>query len=238
LPEDVLPYRRPHRQVPDGREHVVSPKTQLVGMWLFLLGLVLVFASGMLIYVIARWQMRDVAPLGDFRSDMLNMKLIASTAIVLLASFAIHQSLKAVKRERIGTFLRWLWITNLLATGFVAVQTPAMIDLLSRDTDVVSTTPAASPFTGGDPTVADELTPRDLLPAERGSRLYAILFVFVLIHALHVLGGMIYLAIVTLKGHKGYYDHEHYVGVRHAALYWHFLDVVWIFMLGTFIALG
>jgi len=28
------------------------------------------------------------------------------------------------------------------------------------------------------------------------------------------------------------------VGVRHAALYWHFLDGVWLIMLGTFLALG
>ena len=76
------------------------------------------------------------------------------------------------------------------------------------------------------------------MPQQRTSRLWGLLFFFVLVHAAHVIGGMIYLAVVTIKGHKGYYDHEHFVGVRHAALYWHFLDIVWIFMLSTFVLLG
>jgi heme/copper-type cytochrome/quinol oxidase subunit 3 len=60
----------------------------------------------------------------------------------------------------------------------------------------------------------------------------------VLIHALHVLGGVIYLAIVTQRALAGRYDHEHYTGVKHAAMYWHFLDLVWLMMFGTFLVLG
>ena len=73
---------------------------------------------------------------------------------------------------------------------------------------------------------------------ERSERLWTILFVYVLLHALHVLGGMIYLALVTRNGLLGRYDHEYYVGVRHAAMYWHFLDVVWLMMFGIFVILG
>ena len=68
--------------------------------------------------------------------------------------------------------------------------------------------------------------------------MWAVLFCFVLLHAAHVLGGIIYLAVVTVRAYRGVYDHEHFVGVRHAALYWHFLDVVWILMFGTFLLLG
>jgi cytochrome c oxidase subunit 3 len=47
-------------------------------------------------------------------------------------------------------------------------------------------------------------------------------------HAFHVLTGLILLAIVWVNGKKGLYDEKHYP-VEAAAVYWHFIDVVWIF---------
>lgn len=46
-------------------------------------------------------------------------------------------------------------------------------------------------------------------------------------HAFHVLTGLIFLAIVWVNGRKGLYDEKHYP-VEAAAVYWHFVDVVWI----------
>jgi len=46
-------------------------------------------------------------------------------------------------------------------------------------------------------------------------------------HAFHVLTGLIFLAIVWINGRKGLYDEKHYP-VEAAAVYWHFVDVVWI----------
>ncbi len=206
-------------------------------MWLFLLSLGLLFASSLLIYLIIRMQMRGEVPIGVFREAMSDWKLFASTAVVLAASFAIHRSLRAVQREKTAKFKRWLWITNCLATLFVIVQTPAMIELLSRDTGTADTS-AIQPLITPTDSNAVAAGPRDVLAKPRATRLWGILFFFVLIHALHVLGGMIYLAVVTVKAHAGLYDHEHFVGIRHAALYWHFLDVVWLMMLGTFLVLG
>ena len=200
------------------RHHVVPKRAQLFGMLLFLLGLALVFASSLLLYVIFRLKAPGLAELGAYRTPLFDVKLYASTAIVLLASVTIHRALQMVRREQQAAFKRWLWITNALALAFVAVQTPAMIDLLSLD-----------PHAG--PAAAQQGISRE-------TRLWSVLFIFVLLHALHVIGGIIYLVLVTVKAHAGKYDHEHSVGVRHAALYWHFLDVVWITMFGTFLILG
>jgi len=46
-------------------------------------------------------------------------------------------------------------------------------------------------------------------------------------HAFHVLTGLIFLAIVWFNGRRGLYDEKHYP-VEAAAVYWHFVDVVWI----------
>ena len=40
----------------------------------------------------------------------------------------------------------------------------------------------------------------------------------------------IVLGVTTAHALHGRYDHENYTGVKSAAMYWHFLDVVWIIM--------
>jgi len=68
-----------------------------------------------------------------------------------------------------------------------------------------------------------------------GAFVYRLIFVLVLLHALHVVGGMVALVRVVVRGSRGVYDHEHYLPVRHVVVYWHFLDVVWITMFTTFL---
>ena len=55
----------------------------------------------------------------------------------------------------------------------------------------------------------------------------AAFFMMTGMHAFHVLTGLILLAIVWFNGRRGLYDEKHYP-VEAAAVYWHFVDVVWI----------
>jgi len=48
-------------------------------------------------------------------------------------------------------------------------------------------------------------------------------------HAFHVLTGVILLAIIYRNGRKGLYTQERHWPVEAAAVYWHFVDVVWVF---------
>jgi heme/copper-type cytochrome/quinol oxidase subunit 3 len=50
------------------------------------------------------------------------------------------------------------------------------------------------------------------------------------LHALHVIGGMVLLGAVTAKAFAGRYSATYHPGVTYAAMYWHFLDVVWLVM--------
>lgn len=56
----------------------------------------------------------------------------------------------------------------------------------------------------------------------------AVFFMMTGMHAFHVLTGLIFLAIVWNNGRRGLYDEKNYP-VEAAAVYWHFVDVVWIF---------
>jgi cytochrome c oxidase subunit III len=69
----------------------------------------------------------------------------------------------------------------------------------------------------------------------------AAFFMMTGMHAFHVLSGLVLLAIVWINGRRGLYDEKHYP-VEAAAVYWHFVDVVWIifypalYLIGTVIA--
>jgi cytochrome c oxidase subunit 3 len=54
-------------------------------------------------------------------------------------------------------------------------------------------------------------------------------------HGLHVTGGVIYLGIIAFKVYRGDYDKSNnYEAVEIAGLYWHFVDLVWVFIFAFF----
>jgi cytochrome c oxidase subunit III len=51
-------------------------------------------------------------------------------------------------------------------------------------------------------------------------------------HGAHVLGGLVLLAIILYRAGRGQFSPQNHVGVAAVTLYWHFVDVVWIFLFG------
>ncbi len=66
----------------------------------------------------------------------------------------------------------------------------------------------------------------------------AVFYVMTGFHAFHVLTGLILLVIVWNNGRKGLYSKEEHWGVEAAAVYWHFVDVVWIFFYPALYLIG
>ena len=50
------------------------------------------------------------------------------------------------------------------------------------------------------------------------------------LHALHMVIGFVLLSVITWMAHKGRFSPEWYTPVEMAGLYWHFVDIVWIFL--------
>ena len=66
----------------------------------------------------------------------------------------------------------------------------------------------------------------------------AIFYVMTGFHAFHVLTGVIFLLIILSNGRKGVYTAERHWGVEACAVYWHFIDVVWIFFYPALYLIG
>ena len=67
---------------------------------------------------------------------------------------------------------------------------------------------------------------------------YGIAFALVVVHALHVVGGMVPLSALAWKARMDRLDSEHLLSVRACAAYWHFLEAVWIVLLAAFLVWG
>jgi len=65
----------------------------------------------------------------------------------------------------------------------------------------------------------------------------AAFFMMTGMHAFHVLTGLIFLLVVLRNASRGLYDEQHYP-VEAVAVYWHFVDVVWIFFYPALYLIG
>lgn len=66
----------------------------------------------------------------------------------------------------------------------------------------------------------------------------AVVFGMTGMHALHVITGLGFIAIVWNLGRKGHFSPEEHWGVEACAIYWHFVDLVWIFFYPAIYLIG
>jgi cytochrome c oxidase subunit 3 len=68
--------------------------------------------------------------------------------------------------------------------------------------------------------------------------IWSIFYIMTGFHALHVLSGLVILFVIYLNGRKGLYTEKRNFPVEAAAVYWHFVDVVWIFFYPALYLIG
>jgi cytochrome c oxidase subunit III len=154
-------------------------------------------------------------PIGALRADFPPI-LWLSTIVVLGASLTIQLAVRSVEREKLDRLTFWSRITLLLGLIFCGLQLPAMISLLRSHDRYVALA----------------------VPGQTINAIFGLIFCLVLLHALHVLGGLVHLVLVERGATARRYDHESHAPVKNAALYWHFLDIVWLFLFATLYVAG
>lgn len=130
-----------------------------------------------------------------------------STAIMIVSSVTMHMAVGAIRRGNATTFKTAIILTALLAVAFLMVQAPNVYQL----------------YRTHEASRADNVF------------LYGLAMLLIALHAAHVLGGLVPLGLVTAHALTGRYDADHHEGVRQCAMYWHFLDGVWVVMFAMFL---
>jgi heme/copper-type cytochrome/quinol oxidase subunit 3 len=135
-----------------------------------------------------------------------------STFLVIGVSVALTLATRQIRAGRHRAYRKSLTAALALAAGFLTVQTPAMAHLLAQHEQFRAS----------------------------NMHFYGLIFFLILLHALHVVGGMVSLVIVTARAHRGAYESPRTAGghdpIHLTTLYWHFLDGVWLVMFGLLLA--
>lgn len=205
-----LPAR--HADPSDGPP-IARPGVGTLGMWIFIASLSTLFAASLVGYLVVRSRALVWPP-----PDMprLPAGLWVSTAVILLCSASIHWALSSIRRDRHGMLIGALLITLLLGLVFLVSQAVNWAWLISLNATISHAMEAAADASDA---------------AARAGPLYLFTFyVLTALHGLHVIGGMGLLLAVTARAFSGRYSSAYHPGVKYAAMYWHFLDAVWLVM--------
>jgi cytochrome c oxidase subunit 3 len=181
-----------------------------LGMWVFLVTEVMFFGGMITGYVAYRFAYPEA-----FRAGSVHMLFMAgtlNTAILITASlfvaFAVHAARSGNQR----------WVVNcLLIAMFLGICFLAIKGYEYHDHWVEHLVPGPwFQWNGPDP---------------RHAELFFVLYFFLTgFHALHMTIGIGLVAFVAYFAHKGRYTPEYHNPVENVALYWHFVDIVWIFL--------
>jgi cytochrome c oxidase subunit 3 len=132
---------------------------------------------------------------------LLGNLVIANTAILILSSITLHFGHVALLKNNRKRFLTLMGTTLLLGIIFIGGQVYEYYEFLVHEN-----------FT--------------LTEGVFGSAFYGLTG----LHGLHVTMGAILIGIVFIRGLVGQYDAERHTSVSTVSMYWHFVDVVWIFL--------
>ena len=204
-------------------------ETALVGMWVFLATEVLFF--GTLFISLAVYRYRDNAAFTT-ASEQLNWMIGGINTVVLLTS-SLTMAL-AVHYSKLGNRRALVWY--LLATGVLGL---AFMGFKAREyyedfeENLVPGTRffddaewlERGPRTADNPTA--NLTPAQVPHVKQFLLLY---WIMTGLHAFHVLIGIVVLFGLAALAKRGHYSPVYYTPVEVTGLYWHFVDLVWIFL--------
>jgi cytochrome c oxidase subunit 3 len=145
----------------------------------------------------------------------LNQALgLAVTAVLLISSFFMNRGETAMKHGDVKAFMRNTLITFILGLGFLIGVVFVEWRLAAHEGLVASFgNPAVGPMGG-------------------------VFYMMTGMHAFHVFTGLIFLYVVWNNARKGLYTAEKSWGVEAAAVYWHFVDLVWIFFYPALYLIG
>ena len=125
-----------------------------------------------------------------------------NTIILLSSGVTCHYATEAIAHDNRRRFFQLQIATIILGVGFEIGQLIEFINAFGRGLDLKVNSFASAFFT------------------------------MTGFHGAHVLGGLILLTIILYRASRGQFSSRHHVGVQAVTLYWHFVDVVWIFLFG------
>jgi cytochrome c oxidase subunit 3 len=169
-------------------------------LWIGIASMAMAFAGLTSGYVVSRSKLIEV---NNWLEFALPNAFTYSTIVIVLSSITVFYALKFAKKGMQQQSTYALLATLLLGITFASLQFQGWKELHASGIF----------FTGAGSNPA-------------GSWVYAISF----FHILHVTAGLISLMVTTFKSSKGLYNQKDTLGIELSSTFWHFLDILWIYL--------
>lgn len=126
-----------------------------------------------------------------------------STLVIIGCSITFHMAKKAIQKDKQQATTTFLLATLALGILFVVLQFVGFGQIVS----------SGYYFTGAESSITTTF-----------------LYIVTVVHLLHLAGGLIALFIIIFKQFKNKYNSTQTLGIELGAMYWHFLDLLWVYL--------
>ncbi|MBT8262549.1 MAG: cytochrome c oxidase subunit 3 [Bacteroidia bacterium] len=127
-----------------------------------------------------------------------------SLAVIIASSITMHLAKRNIKKENNGTGMLFLWTTLVLGVVFVWLQLQGFDEIIG--------------IFGYNPT------------GPTSNITYTYIFLIATVHIAHIVVALIALLVVIYNHYKQKYTKGKTLGVELAATFWHFVDILWIYL--------
>jgi cytochrome c oxidase subunit 3 len=241
-----------HEHHPALQHHFDTMRQQkeaaVLGMWVFLLTEILFFGGLFVAYTIYRiWYFEAFA---EASRRLIIFWGALNTAVLIISSLTMALGVRSAQTNNRKWTVNWLVVTMILGCVFLGVKVIEYQDKFANYEVPGSNynwmyheehlaaeggehAPAAAE--GGASTAPGTSEHRQLHMTneqlQHTTQLYfSLYFTMTGLHALHMIIGVGLMMVITWMAWKGRFDSEYYTPVEISGLYWHFVDIVWIFL--------
>lgn len=196
------------------QHHFVSSDQQFssskLGMWVFLLTEIMFFGGLFVAYIVYRaWN----PELFTMAATQLDTMLGAINTVVLIASsLTVALAIRSAQLNKQKHIIYFLIATILLATVFLVIK----YFEYTHKFDYGIYPGALYTFEG--------------IAHEKANVFFSIYYMMTGLHGLHVLIGIGIMIWLVVKAQKGAFTSSYYTPVEITGLYWHLVDIIWIFL--------
>jgi len=201
----------------------------VIGMWVFLLTEILFFGGLFVAYMIYRVWYFDAFAEASRSLDLFWGGL--NTAVLIFSSLTMALAVRAAQTNKRKATVNWLILTMILGCVFLGVKVVEYADKFEHHHVPGPNYVWAEP--GHEAAPGSEHANLSLTPAQlqNTTQIYfSLYFTMTGLHALHMIIGVGLMLVITWMAWKGKFDAEYYTPVEMSGLYWHFVDIVWIFL--------
>lgn len=200
----------------DSAEQQVQSVT--LGMWVFLVTEVMFFGGLFIAYVIYRFVYPEAYAAAshhlDIRLGAINTTILLTSSLTM--ALAVHGASKGRKRPTAA----FLALTILLGAVFLGIKAVEYSHKFHEHL-VPGTGFAVHDF-----------------PSREAELFFSLYFGMTGMHAIHMVIGIVLLAALAVLTLRGRFGPDYYTPVEMTGLYWHFVDIVWIFLFPLFYLIG